>query len=162
MAGHRHREPRFSEILDGTFAVFPTDPPIPGTDPIPADHTLAILVDRAISPRGLDDRDLRVLSDDPIRAWSMVLRTFWLRARVAHRTGQATPENLAIIRRDALKALASITDEVQRQPGSALDQYLKHRDKTTIRPPANGRRFLREALADPARALPQPRTGDLR
>ncbi|MFC8314904.1 hypothetical protein ACFUEJ_14925 [Gordonia sp. NPDC057258] len=162
MAGRRHREPRFSEILDGSFAVFPTDPPIPGTDPIAPGHALAVLVDRAISPRGLDDRDLRVLSDDPIRAWATIVRTFWLRAKVAHRTGNADVDTLATIRRDALRALAAITDEVQRQPGSALDRYLQHRDKTTIRPPANGRRLLREAMADPSRALPTTTTGDTR
>lgn len=162
MAGHRHREPRFSQILDGSFAVFPTDPPIPGADPIPATHMLAVLVDRAISPRGLDDRDLRVLSDEPIRIWSQIIRTFWLRAKVAHHTGNADPRVLDSIRHDALRALAAVTDPEQRQPGSTLDQYLAHRDRTTIRPPANGRRLLREAMADPAKALPHLRTGDPR
>ncbi|NKY62880.1 hypothetical protein QBL07_018010 [Gordonia rubripertincta] len=157
MAGHRHRDPSFSQILDGTFALFPTEPTTPGADPIPATHTLAVLLDRALSPRGLDDRDLRVLSDEPIRAWATIVRTFWLRAKVAHATGHATPENLGTLRRDALTALASITDPQQRQPGSTLDRYLAHRDKTTIRPPANGRRLLREAMANPAKALPHLR-----
>lgn len=149
MAGSRGpRKPAVSAILEGQWSIFPTDPS-PTATPFPADHALTRCITQAISPVGLSAGNwLYALADDPIRPWSTLVRATWLKAKVAHATGNATPEVLDAIRTDGLRALAAITDETQRRTGSPLDQYINGRLATVIRPPSNGRRQLRRALTD--------------